>query len=92
MEGAPRWLTWGIALVSVFALVYEIWALVGGAPTISRLIRNLAEAYHPVYWFGGIVTGFLIIVELYASGMPRLIRLVILSWIMVSAHIFWLLG
>ena len=91
MDGASRWLNRGIAIVSVFALAYEFWAVASGDPTISRLIRNLAEAYHPVYWFGGIITGFLIIAELYLR-LPTFIRLAVLSWIMVSAHIFWVLG
>jgi hypothetical protein len=92
MNGVPRWVPWTIGLVSGFAVLYEFWALVSGAPTISRLIRNLAEAYRPVYWFGGIITGFLVVIELYGATMPRPVRLAVLVWIMASAHIFWILG
>ena len=88
----PRWAQAVFLLGSAVALSYELWALLSGAPTISRLVRNAAEAYHPVYWFGGIITGFLIVIEVYGAALPRLIRIAVLTWIITSAHIFWFLG
>lgn len=80
--------TW-VYVISSLAICYETWALSTGAITISRFTRDLAEEYHPVYWFGGIVTGFMIIIQLRASGVPQLVKVTLLLWTITSAHIFW---
>ena len=85
----PRWVQIILLLVSAGAFVYEFWALLSGAPLITTMLRNLGKSYCPVYWFGGMVTGFLIVVLLYGSGLPGPIRIAVLSWIATSAHIFW---
>ena len=91
----PQWpwraISWFVTVLTILAAIYEAYALVTGNVTISRFVHALAEQYHPVYFFAGLITSFLVAISLYGTHLPIFIRLQILAWLMVSAHIFWTL-
>ena len=71
------------------ALVYETYPLATGHITISWFLRNLAEGYHPVYLFAGIIWSFLFLIALIGTHLPLLIRAAVLAWLFIFGHIFW---
>jgi hypothetical protein len=80
---------WAVSLVTTMAAVYESWALATEGITISRYLRTLAEAYHPVYFFAGAILTVLILIVLRGNDLPPFIRALILAWLVVFGHIFW---
>jgi hypothetical protein len=83
------WIIWVVTTVTTLTTIYEATALLTGATTISTALRTLAENYHPVYTFAGILCGFLFIASLTGWHFPLLVRAAILGWIFVFGHIFW---
>jgi len=82
-------IVWIVALVTPVALGYEVYALAANKVTISRFLRVLAEGYHPVYLFAGIISAFLFLIALFGTQLPLLIRAAVLAWLFVFSHIFW---
>jgi hypothetical protein len=80
---------WSVAAVTASSATYETWALVTRHITISRYLRNLAESYHPVYVFAGILVCLLFLIALVGNHLPLSIRLFVLVWLFVFGHIFW---
>ena len=71
------WIIWVVTTVTALSTTYEATALLRGMTTISSALRTLAENYHPVYTFAGILC------------FPLFVRAAILGWIFVFGHIFW---
>ena len=87
---AWRLVSYAITILTVLATAYEAYAIVTpDVPTISRYVHHLAENYHPLYFFAGLIAALLILIELYGTHLPIYVRLQVLGWLMVSAHIFW---
>ena len=87
---AWRVFSYAITVLTVVAAIYETYAILSPtAPTISRYLHELAEKYHPVYFFAGLIAAFLVMVAVYGTHLPIFIRLQVLAWLMVFAHIFW---
>ena len=85
------WVTiiWVVAVGTPSAAIYESWALWTGNITISRYFRTLAEGYHPVYVFAGIIIAFLFMTALFGSHLPVVTRAYVLAWLFIFGHIFW---
>ena len=78
-----------ITVGTLVAAIYEGFALASGNITISQFLATLAEKYHPVYTFAGIIGGFLFVIALFGTHLPLLLRFIVLMWILVLGHIFW---
>jgi hypothetical protein len=88
-QALSKAIVWVVLLVTPSALVYEVYALLNDHVTISRFLRGLAETYHPVYFFAGIISTFLFLIALVGTNLPLLIRAAVLAWLFVFSHIFW---
>jgi len=84
-----RAIAWIVRIGAIIAGPYEAFAIWTGRVTVSSYLRGLAEGYHPVYLFAGIVVGFLFLLALRGTHLPFVIRVFILSWLFVFGHIFW---
>ncbi|MBI3636072.1 MAG: hypothetical protein HY216_07635 [Candidatus Rokubacteria bacterium] len=82
-------IVWTVPAVTIAAALYETVALVAARITISAFLRGLAESYHPVYLFAGIIVACLFLVALIGAHLPTLIRAAVLGWLFVLGHIFW---
>ena len=78
-----------IVLVTAIALVIETYGIATGRFTISAASRNFANAWHPAYWLGGVLTGVLAGLMIDLKSLPELIRLCAITWVAVLSHIFW---
>ena len=78
-----------IVLVTGAALVVEVYGIATGRFTISAATRDFANAWHPAYWLGGVVTGVLAGLLVDLKSLPELIKLCTVTWVAVLSHIFW---
>lgn len=78
-----------IAVGTTVAGIYEAFALASGNITISQFLAALAEKYHPVYMFAGIIGGFLFVIALFGTHLPLLLLSFLCgswSWAISSGH------
>ena len=87
--GLSRGIIWIVGGVTTAAVPYEAFAIISGHVTVSRYLRALAEGYHPVYVFAGIVVALLFLIALGGTHLPLVIRVCVLAWLFVFGHIFW---
>ena len=80
---------YGVIALTVIALILETYGIATQHFTISALTRTLAIEHTWVYWAGGILTAAVAGPVVDLRRLPPLIRLVLLSWAAVGAHIFW---
>jgi hypothetical protein len=59
-----------VTTVTALSIIYEATALLTGTTTISNALRTLAENYHPVFTFAGILCGFLFMASLTGGHLP----------------------
>jgi hypothetical protein len=55
-NSARSWIGLLVLVISVVAFALEAYLIFTGQNTISRVLRDLSENYHPVYWFSGMLT------------------------------------
>lgn len=87
--GLSRTIVWVVSTLTILAASYETYAVATGHITISRFCRDLAEGYHPVYVFAGVLLAMLYGAALLGTQLPTLIRAMVLAWLFVFGHIFW---
>lgn len=71
------------------ALLIEIYGIATGNFTISEETRKLVDAYTALYWFFGLLAGGLAGLIIDLKSLPELIKLCLVTWIAVLAHICW---
>jgi len=84
------WIGLLVLVLSVGAFVFEAYLIFTEQNTISRVLRDLGEKYHPVYWFSGMVTLLVFSVGL-DRDFPTIIRAAGICWVAVFSHVFWVL-
>lgn len=88
---AGYWKRWWFVLflLSGFALLTEGILHSQLDVTISANVRDFADLYPWLYFFGGMATGALILVIVFRGSIKPWYRLTQVTWIMVMAHMFW---
>jgi hypothetical protein len=83
------WVQSFLGIITVIALVAEFYGLATGSFTISERTRNAAIHVGGLYWLGGILTSGLVGSVVDMKALPQVIKLMLVIWIAVLAHIFW---
>ena len=67
----------------------EIYGIVTGNFTISEETRDLINDYIALYWVFGLLAGVLAGLVIDLKSLPELIKLCLVTWVAVLAHICW---
>jgi hypothetical protein len=73
----------------VVALIVEVYGLATNTFTISKWTRSQAIAFAPLYWLFGLVAAFLAGALVDLKALPQVLKLMMVVWVAVLAHIFW---
>lgn len=78
-----------IIVLSVGLLIVEFIGIITKTFTISAFVRGWAIAFPWLYWVGGGLTACLCGLVIDLQRIPRLIRFMLIIWVVVLSHIFW---
>ena len=84
-----HWAQHLIVVLTFIALIIEVYGIATGNFTISEETRDLVNAYIALYWFFGLLAGVLAGLIIDLKSLPELIKLCLVTWIAVLAHICW---
>lgn len=83
------WVQSFLAIVTLVALVAEFYGLATGSFTISSITRKASFDFGGLYWFGGLLTSGLAGSLVDMKELPHVVKLMLVVWVAVLAHIFW---
>ena len=84
-----HWAQHLIVVLTFIALVIEVYGIATGNFTISEETRSLVNEITALYWFFGLLAGVLAGLIIDLKSLPELIKLCLVTWIAVLAHICW---